>query len=49
MDQLKTEIRSLPTTEVGGSSYLSYQAVTDTVAAFLFPGMPATDIDATVS
>ena len=36
MEQLKTEIRSLPTTMVGGINYLSYQAVTNQVAAF-FP------------
>lgn len=42
MNQLKVAITALPPLEVGGRRYLSYQAVTDTVAAFLFPdGDPA--------
>lgn len=36
MNQLKAAITALPTLEVGGRRYLSYQAVTDKVAAFLF-------------
>jgi hypothetical protein len=37
MEKLKTRIATLPTIMVDGETYLSYQAVTDTVAAFLFP------------
>jgi hypothetical protein len=44
MDQLKTEIRSLPTTKVGGINYLLYRAVTNQVAALLLPGVPADEI-----
>ncbi len=36
MEKLKTQIQQLPTITVGSQPYLSYQAVTDTVAAFLF-------------
>lgn len=36
MNQLKAAITALPTLEVGGRRYLSYQAVTDKVAAFFF-------------
>ncbi len=39
MEQLKTRLAALPTQLVDGSPYLSYQAVTDTVAAFLFPNL----------
>jgi hypothetical protein len=45
MDQLKTEIKGLPTAMVGGINYLSYQAVTNQVTAFLLPGVPAEEID----
>jgi len=44
MEQLRTEIGSLPTTTVGGINYLSYQAVTNQVAAFLLPGVSADEI-----
>ena len=37
MKKLKTQIAALPTIQVDGETYLSYQAVTNTVAAFLFP------------
>lgn len=37
MEKLKNRIAALPTITVGGEAYLSYQAVTDTVAAFLYP------------
>ena len=36
MEKLKIQIQQLPTITVGSQPYLSYQAVTDTVAAFLF-------------
>ena len=44
MEQLRTEIGSLPITMVGGTNYLSYQAVTNQVAAFLLPGVSADEI-----
>lgn len=37
MEKRKNRTAVLPTIMVGGEAYLSYQAVTDTVAAFLFP------------
>jgi hypothetical protein len=37
MEKLKNCIATLPTIIVGGEAYLSYQAVTDTVAALLYP------------
>ena len=40
MNELKTKLAALPTFALGGRPYLSYQAVTDTVAAFLYPGPP---------
>ncbi|MFQ5418878.1 MAG: hypothetical protein ACE5EY_00805 [Anaerolineae bacterium] len=46
MEKLKAQIKTLPTTTVGDKTYLSYQAVTDTVAAFLFPAQPPDQIDA---
>ena len=46
MEKLKTQIQQLPTVTVGEQTYLSYQAVTDTVAAFLFPNHIANKIDA---
>ena len=45
MEELKTQIRMLPTTTVNSKAYLSYQAVTDTVAAFLFPILSPDQID----
>ena len=42
MKELKTQIAALPTIQVDGETYLSYQAVTNTVAAFLFPQRPPT-------
>lgn len=46
MKKLKTQIAALPTIQVDGETYLSYQAVTNTVAAFLFPqGSPAHPTD----
>lgn len=45
MEKLKNRIAALPIIMVGGETYLSYQAVTDTVAAFLFPTLPADLID----
>ncbi len=53
MNTLQTQIAALPTLALGGRPYLSYQAVTDTVAAFLFPQSdapfphPARAMDAT--
>jgi hypothetical protein len=42
MEELKTQITKLPAITVGDKTYLSYQTVTDTVAAFLFQaGSPA--------
>ena len=40
MNTLQTQISALPTLALGGRPYLSYQAVTDTVAAFLYPNGP---------
>jgi hypothetical protein len=37
MKELKEQITTLPTILVGGETYLSYQAVTNAVAAFLYP------------
>ncbi len=37
MKKLKEHINTLPTITAGGETHLSYQAVTDTVAAFLYP------------
>lgn len=45
MEKLKNRIAALPTIMVGGETYLSYQAVTDAVAAFLFPTHPTDQID----
>ncbi|MCI0396116.1 MAG: hypothetical protein L0322_14410, partial [Chloroflexi bacterium] len=45
MDNLKDRIASLPTITVGGERYLSYQAVSDLVAACLYPTLPADQID----
>ncbi len=46
MEVLKTQIKTLPTITVSDERYLSYQAVTDTVATFLFPSLPPDQIDA---
>jgi len=46
MNNLKQQVAALPHLAVNGRSYLSYQAVTDTVAAFLFPDQAASQIDA---
>lgn len=46
MDQLTDQIAALPIVEAGGQRYLSYQAVTDTVAAFLFPDVSPAGIGA---
>ncbi|MFW6184986.1 MAG: hypothetical protein ACOC8X_14400 [Chloroflexota bacterium] len=45
MNELKDRIAALPTLVVQGRPYLSYQAVADTVAAFLFPTTPSDQID----
>jgi hypothetical protein len=45
MEKLKNRIATLPTITVGGEIYLSYQAVTNAVAAFLFPTLPPDRID----
>ena len=42
MKKLKMQIAALPTIQVDGETYLSYQAVTNTVAAFLFPQRTST-------
>jgi hypothetical protein len=47
MEKLKNRIATLPTIMVGGEIYLSYQAVTDTVAAFFFPSHPTDQIEET--
>jgi hypothetical protein len=46
MEKIKTQIQQLPTVTAGEQAYLSYNAVTDTVAAFLFPNHAANQIDA---
>lgn len=46
MDQLSERIAALPTIQVGGQRYLSYQAVTDAVAALLFPDVAPAEIGA---
>lgn len=45
MEKLKNHLAALPTIIVGGETYLSYQAATNTVAAFLFPTLLADQID----
>jgi len=37
MTTLEEKISGLPTIIIGNRTYIPYQAVTDTVAAFLFP------------
>ena len=44
MNPLQQQLAALPTITVGGQQYLAYQAVTDTVAVFLFPEIPADEI-----
>lgn len=46
MQKLKTQLKTLPTKTLNGRQYLSYQAVTETVAAFLFPHRPIEQMDA---
>lgn len=46
MEKLKQQLAALPAKKIKGQPYLSYQAVTDTVAAFLFPSLPAEQMDA---
>jgi len=46
MENLKSNLAALPTKMVDGRQYLSYQAVTDTVAAFLFPHSRADQMEA---
>jgi hypothetical protein len=46
MDNLKRQVAALPTLAVNGHHYLSYQAVTNRVAAFLFPDQASSQIDA---
>jgi hypothetical protein len=45
MEALKSQLSLLPSITVGNETHLSYQAVTDTVAAFLFPTLPPNQID----
>jgi len=45
MEELKAQIEALPIIKVGDKPYLSYQAVTDTVAAFIFSTLPPNQID----
>jgi hypothetical protein len=45
MEKLKNHIATLPTITVGEETYLSYQAVTDAVAACLFPTLSSGQID----
>ncbi|MCA9975862.1 MAG: hypothetical protein KC413_08940, partial [Anaerolineales bacterium] len=46
MEKLKQLLVDLPTKTINGRAYLSYQAVTDTVAAFLYPeGSPTHPAD----
>jgi hypothetical protein len=47
MEDLKSQLAALPTVTASGRTYLSYQAVTDSVAAFLFPNLPPAQIDET--
>ena len=47
MKQIKKRLAGLPLLKVGDRSYLSYQAVTDAVAAFLFPDLQSDQIDET--
>jgi hypothetical protein len=44
-EELKKQITALPIIKAGGATGLSYQAVTNTVAAFLIPDLPPDQID----
>ena len=44
MEELKFRLATLPTVRLGKDKFLSYQAVTNQVAAFLLPGVPADEI-----
>ncbi|MFZ1399597.1 MAG: hypothetical protein WAS33_22020 [Candidatus Promineifilaceae bacterium] len=46
METLKKQLEALPPKKIAGRQYLSYQAVTDTVAAFLFPHSRADQMEA---
>ncbi len=46
MEKLKKQLEALPSKKIDGKQYLSYQEVTDTVSAFLFPSLPAEQMDA---
>ena len=46
MQTLRSQLARLPTRPVAGQPHLACQAATDTVAAFLFPGRAADQIDA---
>jgi hypothetical protein len=46
MNKLRQQVAVLPQLAVNGRSYLSYQTVTNRVAAFLFPDRPSSQIDA---
>jgi hypothetical protein len=48
MEKLKTKLANLPTKMVDNRQYLPYQAVTNTVAAFIFPNHPADQMGAVV-
>ena len=45
MNQLKQQLADLPTRLINGQPYLSYLAVTNTAAAFLFPNHSSEQID----
>ena len=47
MEKLKKQLEALPPKKIAGRQCLSYQAVTDTVAAFLFPHSRADQMEAT--
>ena len=47
MEELENRIADLAVVAIAGHTYLSYQAVTDAVAAFLFPRMHTDEMDAT--
>jgi hypothetical protein len=44
MNELEQQLTALPTITVGGETHLSYQAATNTVAAFLFPDQTESQI-----
>jgi hypothetical protein len=45
MNELEQQLTALPTITVDGETHLSYQAATNTVAAFLFPDQAESQID----